>query len=462
MKIQFSGGKFVYLWTVISSFVVLISLFIACTEDYFVPIPPPQPRVPMELLHLEASYITSPITSVNAKYWKEADYLKIAVEDISTQKLYDEDGLLNMTGTFDGLNTFNEGENPELIMKAAYDSFNLYLMIEWFDSNIDASRSSWFWNGEVDPLKPDSVNGWTSQLNDDKLSLIFEIESASGPLGSFSDVGCAAACHDGRMKPVAGAVDIWNWSLALSAPLGFAFDMHADADNGLVYDTGQVTYSRNIEVVGNNRSGPSYEWNGIAQEIVLINGKTNILDPAYYLINTTPFTGDPSIGDHLYLNKNKGCAPCHGINGQGNGEIDNGPAFTKKRMNRLSRENLINSASSLNHTGYTYFNKLSLSEREHVIAKIRGFAGVPGYYLTIPDQNEMDILCSTNLTLARLEPENDSYKILISRKLDTEKDDDVKFDLAASNSYKFGIALMDNDGRNHIGSLQELLIFLEK
>ena len=131
-------------------------------------------------------------------------------------------------------------------------------------------------------------------------------------------------------------------------------------------------------------------------------------------------------------------------------------------MNRYSRENLISSASSLTHTGYTYFNKLSEIERDNIIAKIRGFAGVPGYYITQPDESEIDILSYSNLTLPRLKHENIKYQILLTRKLDTGQTDDVKFDMMPSRTYNFGIALMDNDGKNHIGSLRESLIFIEK
>lgn len=51
------------------------------------------------------------------------------------------------------------------------------------------------------------------------------------------------------------------------------------------------------------------------------------------------------------------------------------------------------------------------------------------------------------------------YQVLIVRKLKTNNTDDVQFDVSANKTYKFGIALMDNDGKNHIGSLVETLTF---
>lgn len=434
----------------------------SCTDDYFVPFPIPVPEVPLETVNLEATYVSSPPTSVNSIYWQEADYSKVVMTDLSTHNLYSEDGLLNVTGTYNGVESFNGGADPELILKAAYDDINLYMLIEWTDSYLDASRSSWLWNGKPDPLKPDSANGWTSQRNDDKLALAFEIEPTSGPSGIFSNVGCVATCHQGTMKPETGNVDIWNWSLALSEPLGFAFDMHADQDSGLVFDEGQISFTRNITIAGDNRSGPVYEWSGATQEFTNLSGANVILDPAYYLVEKIPFTGNISYGEKLYFDENKGCFHCHGEDGNGNGDIDNGPAFTNVRMNRFSRENLINLASSPNHTGQTYFNKLSDSEQQDVIAKIRGFAGVPGFILNMPESANADLLSGSNQLLARLDSDNANYKVLLIRKLNTEKENDVVFDVSVSSSYTFGIALMDNDGKNHIGSSYESLIFLEK
>lgn len=461
MKFVTMVNKLLIIPIIIGLSIYLIGIH-SCTDDYFVPIPLPVPELPLETVNLEATFVSTPPTNVNSNYWREADYLKVTMTDLSTHKLYSEDGLLNMTGTYNGVESFNRGADPELILKAAYDDINLYMLIEWTDSYLNASRSSWLWNGKPDPLKNDSANGWTSQRNDDNLALAFEIEPTSGPSGIFSNVGCVATCHQGTMKPETGNVDIWNWSLALSEPLGFAFDMHADQDSGLVFDQGQISFTRNTRINGKNRSGPLYEWSGATQEFTNFSGTNVILDPAYYLLEKIPFTGNISNGEKLYFHEDKGCYHCHGINGNGNGEIDNGPAFTNLRMNRFSRENLINSASSASHTGQTYFNKLSPAEKEDIISRIRGFAGIPGFILKMPESADIDIVSGSNQLLARLNADSVRYKVLLTRKLNTEKENDVVFNVSVSSSYTFGIALMDNDGKNHIGSSYESLIFLEE
>lgn len=50
------------------------------------------------------------------------------------------------------------------------------------------------------------------------------------------------------------------------------------------------------------------------------------------------------------------------------------------------------------------------------------------------------------------------YQVLITRKLQTGNADDAQFSPATT--YKFGVAMMDNDGRNHIGSRIETLEFM--
>ena len=167
----------------------LTLFFTACEKAYFPQ--PPKAKVPTETAALEASFVsTAPIT-INDAYWKNADFLKVPVSDLNKGSLY-PDGFLNMTGTYNGLTSFNKGADPKVVMKAAYDNTKLYLYIEWIDSDIDpAIEASWLY-GPADPLKTDTTGGWTSQGNSDKLALAFDIAKASSSAGTFADKGCAA------------------------------------------------------------------------------------------------------------------------------------------------------------------------------------------------------------------------------------------------------------------------------
>ena len=440
--------------------IIQVVMLQACTYDYF-----PVPEVPepaKETATLEAKYVGTPPTTISSAYWSTADFHHVTAVNLSTGNLY-SDGLLNMTGTYNGTGSFNGGSSPELVMKAAYDDQKLYILLEWTDLSLNLSNASWLHNGPTDPLKSDTATGWTSQKNNDKVALAFEIEAASGSAGTFSSVGCAASCHNNEMKPEVGKVDIWNWNLAFSEPFGYSGDMVTEATTGLSYDSGQPMFVRNNAGL-TDRSGPAYEWDGVVQNITKGNGVASILDPAYYILNKTPFTGNIESGDAVYHNSVKGCTHCHGENGEGGGDFGDGPSFTRPEVNRYSRQNIIDYSISTVHTGFSYFNQLNSTERENVIAYIRGMSGVPGYYLQEPDGSNADIISASNTNLVNVNTYagHSQYKVLLIRELNTTNTDDAVFDLTQNMEYIFGIALMDNDGKNHIGSLKETLTFLEK
>ena len=426
----------------------------SCEKDYFPQ--PPKPKIPVQTDMLEASYTNDAPLTINNKFWTQSDYTKISPVDLNKLNLY-SDGLMNMTGTYYGKTQFNKGNNPDIIMKAAYDNQKVYILIEWNDSDLDASSASWLWNGPTDPLKNDPASGWTSQRNSDKVSLAFEINSASSSSGAFNNVGCMASCHNGEMKPQSGSVDIWKWDAALSDALGYSIDMLADATSGLVYDAGQSTFNRN-NIGTTDRSGPEYEWDGTTQTITKPGSSSStILDPAYYLINKTSFVGDVVAGDAHFANQ---CASCHGVNAEG-GE---GPALNKPAVNRRSRTNLDNFAGSTEHTGYTYYNSLTEAEQTDLVARIRAFAGVPGNYLTSPSGSSADIRAVSNVFVSNItnEQNHTRYKVLLIRNLITNNSDDVQFSQPEGKKYIFGVAFMDNDGKNHIGSSKQTIYFRNK
>lgn len=456
--------------TVLSIFFTSILVMVVvegCVKDYL-PVKP-KPKVGKQTDQLEASFVTTPISNVNDPYWNESDYLVSDLTDLSTKNLYGLDGLFNMTGTYNGLSDFNKGEETTLKLRAAYDNNYLYILAEWGDQTINASRRTWLWDGPEDPRKPsDTTSGWSSQRNDDHIALAFDINGASTSAGMFSAIGCAAACHTSggknTMAPETGTVDIWNWSVALSGPFGYALDMNANADSGLINDSGTKFFHRNSSDQNNQRKGPAFEWDGVSQDVTLASGNPSKLDPAFYLLNKAPFIGDPAVGEVLYSDHDKGCEGCHGEKGEGYGLNGDGVPFNNETFGRkYSRTTLKAQANSPDHDGQTYFNKLSGQEKDDLIAYIRGLAGVPGYYLTPPIQGESitDVTASTSANLVRIETSKDNghYKVLFIRKLSTGKADDASFDPLLVKSYPFGVALMDNDGKNHIGSIMETLIF---
>jgi len=445
---------------------MLLSVLIflsACKYDV-IPIPP-GPVVPKALDTLTAVYVTTPPTSLSSSYWATANYHPVTCVNLSTGSLYG-DGFLNMTGTFTGLSEFNRGNSPNLTMKAAYDSVNVYILLEWSDSTLNIANSTWYFNGPADPLKSDTTGGWTSQKNNDKVSLAFEIQHAVGPGGTFSTEGCQASCHgSNQMQLSSGSMDIWNWNLALSEPMGYAGDMVLNS-SGLTYDAGTPSFARN-SAGSTGRSGPQYVWNGTLQNVTRGNGHTSILDPAYFLLNKTPLTGNILDGDSAYHNATYGCFNCHGNYGEGNGVLDDGvPFINNADIGRYSYQTFAAFASgstSAPHDGGPYWAQMTPQQQQDVYAYILGFSGVPGYFLQEPTGSNADITSSSSVNLVNVTSfKNNQYKVLLVRKLNTGNSDDVVFSPTQNANYTFGVALMDNDGLNHIGSFKETLQFLKK
>ena len=444
-------------------FVVLLS---ACTKDYlYVTPPPPPPHVPGLTTTLEAWKATAAPSDVNSAYWKTSDYFNVAVENMSTNSTYG-DGWLNMTGTFAGLTDFNKGNDPRLVLKAAYDNTNLYIYAEWRDTTVNLSQGSWLFYGPGDPNKADASDNWTSQRSADHIAFAFDIDGdASGSAGSFATVGCQASCHGSgntaTMLPQTGKIDLWDWNLATSVPLSYLSDKIATS-TGISDDAGTPSCVRNA-VGSTARSGPAYDWDTSNQYYTNPFGQKVLLSKAWYLLNKIPMTGDAANGKTIYESANQpgDCISCHGQDGAGGNELAiNGIAYNKK-----SRPALIVGMDNVSDMS-PYWGPLSDQEKNDVITYMRGLSGVPGYYLQTPTGSCADITTKSNLTPINIDNamtyaknNHGNYQIVIIRKLKTNNADDIQFDLTKSKTYKFGVALMDNDGRNHIGSKVITLTF---
>lgn len=441
--------------------VLFAMLFVACEEEFFPA--PPKAKTAKETLTLEAAYTATPPITLSDAYWKTANYLKVPVIDLSKNLLY-PNGYLNMTGTYNGLTSFNAGVNPNVIMKAAYDNTKMYVYIEWTDNDLSPASFSSILNGPEDPLKTDTAGGWTTQGNSDKVALAFDINNATSAAGSFSNVGCAASCHSNSMQTLSGSADIWNWDLATSEGLGYAHDLNANSTTGLTNDMGNIMAILN-KTTSAARTAPTYEWDGTEQTVTRPDGKTTSLDPGYYLVNKTAFIGDIEAGKSVYHNAVYGCNHCHGDFGEGNGPFGDGTAFASVGFaSKYSRASIKTYSASELHTGKPYWSQVPLNKQDDLIAFIKGMGSLPGYYLSNPDGSSADVWSISNVTRSRLNTisPHTTYKIILVRNLVTNNPDDAQFDIATTKTYPFGIALMDNDGKNHIGSLKQTLTFKDK
>ncbi len=436
--------------------IVISLILVACEQEYF--LEAPKPKTAKETTTLEANYTAVGPINLTDAYWKSANFLKIPVTDLNKNGLY-TNGYLNMTGTFNGTTSFNAGINPDLIMKAAYDDSKLYLYIEWTDNDLSPMSFASILNGPTDPLKSDTSEGWTTQGNSDKVALAFDLNNAVSASGSFNNVGCAATCHSNTMQTLSGSADIWNWDLATSEPLGYAHDMNISNTNPLQNDLGNVMAILN-KTNSTARTSPIYEWNGVEQTVIRPDGKSTTLDPGYYLLNKTAFIGDITSGKSIYLNSVYGCNHCHGDFGEGNGPFGDGTAFASVGFaSKYSRDGIKNFSVSDLHTGKPYWTQVPVGSQNDLIAFIKGMGSLPGNYLNTPDGSAADIWSVSNVTRSRLNTisPHTKYKVLLVRNLITNNSDDAQFNIATTKNYLFGVALMDNDGKNHVGSLKQTL-----
>lgn len=407
---------------------------------------------------LLAPRVETPPAGIDDPLWDQAPPLVPGLTNMSTG-LLPGDGLLNMSGTFDGLDDFNDGAPAELTLRALHDGGTLYILATWNDMTFNLDQRRWLFNGPTDPLKPgESAAGWTSQRNDDKIAFAFEIDAASSEFGAFATAGCAASCHNVddiglQMQPASGRVDLWDWQTSGSEPLGHVTDQVADGTTGRRDDSGTPIKNRNIVAAGDNRSGPLIEWDGTPQTFTRWDGSVVTLDPAYLVLDghQMPFAGDAAAGEALYASA---CAVCHGTVGQGG----IGPALNRPEETRKTRVELDALTAAPGHPGASSYNAYSAAQKTDVLARLRGFSGIPGYFLTAPSGSIADIVTQSNVDLTRVGPaalERVDYEVLIIRPLDTGFDDDVQF--VPGNDYPFGVALMDDDDRNHIGTRYEIL-----
>jgi len=419
--------------------------------------------------------------------WDEATEISVTSSTMDAAMLYG-DGQLNMSGTFGGTLTFNRGDDPNLRLTALYTTggSEVYIRARWDDviRNLDRRRA--LFNGPADPEKADDPAGYTSQLNDDKIGLAFEIDAdTSSEFGDFADVGCFAACHnigtaeepELDMRPETGKVDIWHWKTSRSEPVGYVNDQFADPVDGRQTDAGVGIEKRN-RAAGNNRSGPMVIQDGTEQMITFGPRTGETLDSSFILLDGHTFDvadRDADNGEVIYV---AGCLTCHGINGEGGGTDT--PLNTKK-FGRLSDAELDGLMAAGTHPGSATYLGLDDAQQADLRLRVFAFWGTPGYYLMMPSGSAADVTTMSELNysedgidalvnitesqapdfnsrLNKYKFEQDEYCVVLTRELDTTHDDDTQFDIAEE--YVFGVALMDNDGKNHVGNAKLILDFL--
>ncbi len=396
----------------------------------------------------------------------------------------------NMTGSKGGLAPF------PVDLRAAHDGTNLYMRFRWHDATAtnDLNRRRWYFNGDLTPMLPDWATqfgsvittnpnaivevvppGWSSNLNDDKFAVAWAIGDPSGittdgtneaglPAGTtFAQNGCAVACHGNLgMAPPTGLVDLWHWKTSRSNPLGYVNDQWGGNGMARTNDTNQTIETRNR--VTDNASGPLQVLNPAAPNVVvdknagtaiitfdsLVNG-TIALDGRLFLTAnaTMPIESTDAVGgDAIYAAT---CEGCHGATGKGVGQDFAKVGLTFARAEIVAKANNVtpHGGGNLGLDG-----TITPDDTNRLIARIRAFAGVPGY--TLSENNGSNFAADDIVVVRNFEQVYDDatgdYTVIVRRKLVTaDTTQDVQFtDL--SSSYLFGLAVMEFDGQNHAGA----------
>jgi hypothetical protein len=151
------------------------------------------------------------------------------------------------------------------------------------------------------------------------------------------------------------------------------------------------------------------------------------------------------------------------VNADGNGVDEQAAAFNiPGKMGRYTRSAFVSFASSSSHDGATDFSTLSSTDIDNLLARLKAYSGVPGYYLQNPTGSNSDVHSLSNVLLAKIDGNNTKgYSVLLIRALNTGNADDIVFTPSVG-QYAFNISLSDNDDLNRIGEINNQLTFKPK
>jgi Ethylbenzene dehydrogenase/Carbohydrate family 9 binding domain-like len=127
----------------------------------------------------------------------------------------------------------------KVTFKSVYDDANVYVLIQYPDSNMEANRGEWAFDA--------AQKAW-AVISDD-----FGDEDEFGffwnyNIPNYSTAGCTQTCHGDQMFAPPGTwADEWQWTSVRTNPLGWAFDKRltddasADDSGGFAADEGADT-----------------------------------------------------------------------------------------------------------------------------------------------------------------------------------------------------------------------------
>jgi hypothetical protein len=227
------------LFLVMSLVVIVAVLVAACTSPTPTPTPAPTPAPTPEPTPSEQKFSLG--ISDNSGHDKNGApilTLKFGSGTPSTNTVVAQKGTPNIDGK-DGdaawgqasevslpLSVQHGGGPSKAIVKAAYDSDNIYFLVKWQDPTGTQSihKKMWTYNA--------ADKTWTQSGNEDRVYFLFNINATD------FDAGCAVYCHvgnpdwdkadDSKMgtNNPGESIDVWHWKAHRTNPTNHAEDKH--------------------------------------------------------------------------------------------------------------------------------------------------------------------------------------------------------------------------------------------
>ncbi len=327
------------------------------------------------------------------------------------------------------------GDPKYVAVKAVYTDEHLFLLFQWTDPWADVHKDRLVYTG---PDVPEDHGGrweplvdpenWSRdvlaagrRMNEDRLVLAFEMESAGDDRGAFSDHGCQIACHPGRNpqfgRPGYGRLDVWQWMST------------------------RTNWHRNLFVETDHPMWPRFGIPGYLDDFVMepVGGLTPDPGRAGWFRNWQEGTSVPKF---VYRPSDDTCPTGYNHFGE-ECKVNNGLIF-----DYLWRERLDQIVAGFGERDVT----------NHALAEPRLWETgdhVSGYYFSYPDGSRADVRGKGQWDEREL-----TWTLEIGRSLNTgDRFNDVIFQGSAGEEVVFTVCVMDNATERHWGSAPQILRF---
>ncbi len=292
------------------------------------------------------------------------------------------------------------GEKYDFTMRAGYTAENIYFLLEWQDDEDSKDRQSWYFDPTAKLWKGEHkyANDANDKFYEDKFSFLFPI----GEVSNFSTSTCYATCHQNLVienpkdkhtrhyLTVDGEkIDMWHWKRVRGTYQGQVDDQ-------------KMVYAEATGSSANGRKGDATGEGGYSNNSqTLNNGNDDVSVPKYVIPNKT---------DYYWISLD---------------EINDG---TAKLITAVDAE------------GVLTYEGGSINPADGGYEQATGIKRLPSITTKPFTEGRGDISITAVYT-------GTGWVCEFTRKLDTNDDDDVVFDI--SKELPFGLAIFNNAAIAH-------------